>query len=523
MFSPLKSKAKFLQRAAVADSTTRPAPVGGLNTRDSLATMSPLFATFMRNWFPAEKELQIRKGAAQWATGLPSKALHLAAWRGAAGTSKLFAFTDSGAYDVTSSGPVGAVSSAMTSGEVASINFNTTGGSFLFVVNGADDTRYFNGSTWTTTASYTISGGGTLLSSDISNLASFKRFIFFIERASMNFHYLPVDSISGSVTKFPLGALFNKGGYLAAMGNWSLDGGLGIDDYAVFMTSEGQVAVYTGSDPSDATNWSLKGVYDLGRPLGKNCLFKLGADLVAITTLGITSLTKVIQGGQYNEKTTITDKISSLYQYAALTYGQTRGWQLVQNQAINLLMLNIPRGTSTGNYQLAMNLITGAWTEFSGWNTDAMVLDGTQLHGSIGTSTYKLWTDTDDFGNRIVAKVRTAWTYLSPRSCLKQIRGVRAMLEVEGRADVSIALDADFRDADTYSPAFTSAFDSYRYDSAEFDTATWGALGEMRLDWLTVPCPDGYAFAMRMRVISGAGSVKWSASDYLYESGTLQG
>ena len=108
------------------------------------------------------------------------------------------------------------------------------------------------------TDGYAISGGGTLLTKDIVNLNNFKRSIYFLKKNSMSFFYLPIDSITGTVSEFPLGALFSKGGYLMAMGTWTIDGGFGTDDYCVFISSEGQAVVYKGTDPSSSTTWALR-------------------------------------------------------------------------------------------------------------------------------------------------------------------------------------------------------------------------------------------------------------------------
>ena len=43
-----------------------------------------------------------------------------------------------------------------------------------------------------------------------------------------------------------------------AVAGWPQDGGQGIDDLTLFITSEGEVLVYAGSDPSNADDWSLR-------------------------------------------------------------------------------------------------------------------------------------------------------------------------------------------------------------------------------------------------------------------------
>lgn len=49
---------------------------------------------------------------------------------------------------------------------------------------------------------------------------------------------------------------------------WTLDSGEGLDDYLVVTTSEGQVGVFRGTDPTSVATWGLVGVWNLGEPIG---------------------------------------------------------------------------------------------------------------------------------------------------------------------------------------------------------------------------------------------------------------
>jgi len=244
--------------------------------------MAAGYATAMDNFWPTPGDVQARPGYTSHATGFVGTVKTLACWRSATGSEKLFGINDSGAFDVTSAGAIGAVSKTLTDGKCIPLSYTTTGGSFLFLVNGVDSVCYYDGMTWTSTASYAISGGGTLTSSNIVNISAFKRQLFFIEKDSMSFFYLPVDTITGTVYRYPMGAIFTKGGYLTAASTWTIDGGEGMDDYCVFATSRGQLAVFRGTDPSSASTWSLQGVYDLGEPLGKRCFLRYSGDLLPL-------------------------------------------------------------------------------------------------------------------------------------------------------------------------------------------------------------------------------------------------
>ena len=64
---------------------------------------------------------------------------------------------------------------------------------------------------------------------------------------------------------FPLGQIFKMGGFLVQMATWTIDNVSGMDDYAAFITSEGEVAIYQGYDPTQQSTWSLVGVFRIGR------------------------------------------------------------------------------------------------------------------------------------------------------------------------------------------------------------------------------------------------------------------
>ena len=520
MLTPKKSKVGFTTRGAVGGNFVLPAPLGGLNTKDPLALMGQKYATVLENWFPSQGAVELRKGITAHATGVPTGTQHFAAWSGPT-SEKLFAFTSSGAYDVTTAGAVGAASTSLTSGAASTVMFNTTGGAFLWCVNGVDDARYYNGTTWTTTASYTLTSGGTIASNLFSVVHSFKRRLFVLEKASMNFYYFDVDSIAGLVSRFPLGALFSEGGSLTAVGNWTASGALTIDDYVVFISSEGQAVVYQGTDPADAGAWKLQGVYTIGKPLGKHCTYKFGADLLVLTEFGLTSMTKVLSSSVSGAETTLTANIAPTFRSFASAGRDLPGWKIVTSDTDNLLLINVPRTGGRTTIQLACNITTNAWSVFSGWDAKAWVEGSDNLYFQAGTKTYKALTATDDDGSAIQAYAATAWAYLPPRGSKKQVKVVRPVMKIEGRVVVDAAIDVDFNTGYGYSQAFTEGSGLFTYDSPAtlWDTATWGKLPKTKLDWLTLANEDGHCMSFRCRLTARAADVEWYSTDFIYESG----
>ena len=106
--------------------------------------MSPLEAITMDNIFPVYQDVMLRKArkAGPSATRLIFKHYILTT---VLRVQKLFASTNSGIYDATSAGTVGAAVAVCTDGQWESVNYATTGGNFLTMVNGVDNAKLYDG------------------------------------------------------------------------------------------------------------------------------------------------------------------------------------------------------------------------------------------------------------------------------------------------------------------------------------------------------------------------------------------
>ena len=170
-----------------------------------------------------------------------------------------------------------------------------------------------------------------------------------------------------------------------------------------------------------------------------------------------------------------------------------------------------------------MNLVTGAWTVFKGWETTSWELHNGQLYAGVGNSVAKMWTQSGDFGKRIVCYARCAWAYLPPRARTKQVNLIRFLIRVGGELSISAGLDADFRTSDLFYPLNFTLFPISRFDTSEWNEASWGALESMQVDWLSIPVEEGFCLAPSLRVFAGDATFQWSAVDYTYTVGGLGG
>ena len=526
MYQPAKSKRPG--KTEISSSASLLAPIKGWNARDPEGSMPPGFALYLDNWFPTPGNVQLRKGAADWVSGngaVPTKSLMV--WNARSGTPKrrLFAATDSGIYDVTVTGVAWpAVSMALTDGRVNYVNYGTTGGSYLFCVNGIDTMKQYDGAAWSSIAPLAISGGGTLTTSDIGNINVFKRSLYFLRRETMEFYYLPIDSITGTVSRFPLGALFSKGGSLLAMGTWTVDGGQGADDLAVFVTTEGQLAVYQGTDPSSASTWALVGVYDLGTPLGKKCFIKYGGDLVYISRDGAFPLTKALQSVNTQTTVAVTDLISSAFSAAATSWGQNYGWQGITSFTDQILIFNVPTTEYSLSQQYAMNTKTGAWCRLLDWNAFCWEIMDNQLYMGMTGKVALAWYGLTDFGGVINCYAKGSFQYFGGnRARSKKINLVRPVLKIGGTVAVSVAVDVDYANGLAFGPAVFNPAVGSLWGSALWGSGVWSDAAATKLDWVTVSVYEGYCAAVRLRVSSQNATVQWSATDLAFEVGNIKG
>lgn len=339
--------------------TTIPAPIGGWNARDPISAMAPTDAVKLDNFIPGTGGVALRPGTSVFATSIASGAAvnSLMEYNSPGGSVKLFAAAGSAIYDVTSGGVIGAGSlTSLSNSKFQHTMFSTSGGNFLVICNGADSVHNYNGTSWSTPAIV----GAT--SSTFINVAVHASRLWFVQTGTLSAWYLPTQSIAGTATEFPLGAVFKQGGYLVAIASWTRDGGSGPDDIAVFITSKGEVALYSGTDPSSTDTWAKVGTFKIGEPIGRRCTVKLGGDVGVLTSQGLLPLSRVLPGLEANQTATaITNKIRKAFEDSYRAYGQTFGWQAIEYAKAGLLIVNVPQGSGATSVQYAMNELTSGW------------------------------------------------------------------------------------------------------------------------------------------------------------------
>ncbi len=357
------------------------------------------------NVFPTTRGLRVRGGAERAATTGGDAVTKMFNYKSST-VEKLFAATATDVYDI--SGLDDAVAptadiTTQTGGDYSTHYFGTVGGQFMFLVNGADAAQYFDGSAWALT---TITGVAT---ADLNYVWSHKNRVWFVEKNSNVAWYLPIDSIGGAALSFSLEGVFKLGGSLLFGSVWSQDSGDGMDDRIVFVSTLGEVAVYQGTNPGAASDWAIVGVYKCDPPMGKDAHMKTGGDLMIATTSGLVGLSAIVSKDpvalSYDALSRVIEP--SWRYYAAIS--ATANWEITKWPLETMAVVAIP---SSSSVCLPVNMNTGAWTKYTGWDVQSAALfDGDMYFGSRDGFIRKAEATGNDDGFSYVAR----WAY-SPQN-----------------------------------------------------------------------------------------------------------
>ena len=501
-----------------AKSFSWPAPVRGLMKAGALAKGPADAAEVLDNFIPTAEGARLRGGSVQTAT-VPAAVVSLMTYRSGAAES-LFAATADAVYDVTApANPLvspAASLSGLSGGDWSFTQFATAAGQFLVMANGTDSVRHYNGTVWVTPA---ITG---ITSSALSFVWAHKSRLWFIENDSLSAWYLPVNSIAGAAVEFPLDGVFRLGGRLLFGGTLSSDAGDGRDDSAIFVTSEGEVAVYQGTDPSSASTWALAGIYRIGRPLNKKAWFRVAGDTAVLTDDGIVSIMQAMSNDRTGlQANAITAPIEDLWQRAIAT--RSAPFPAIAWPTRTIVLIGVVSSSATPVAFVA-NTRTGAWARITGWAISALALLNDQV--IFGTPSGQI-VRADSGGNDLGGAYTAVWVpkfqefdSLETKFALR----ARAMWRAIAKQSVRLVCFKNYAIGTYPVPQVNATASSLKWGAGiKWGARKWGGTTAIieGSDWQSVS-GSGYALAPAL-VVSTNGSaspeLELVGIQLLYESG----
>jgi len=495
-----------------------PAPVGGWNARDSIANMEPIDAYQLTNFFPSVNNVVLRGGFDNWATGITGQVQTLVNYSTGT-TDKLFAWAVGSIFDVTAQGAVGAaVVTGLTNAKWEHINVTTAAGSYLYCVNGVDAPLLYDNSTWASITGISTIAITGVTTTTLSNISLFKNRVWFIQKDTLKAWYLPTGAVGGAAQVLDMSQIAKYGGTLVDLDTWTLDAGYGADDNLVFVTSNGEVIVWRGTDPASDATWALAGVWKLGSPVGSRCMMKYSGDLLIITLDGLLPLASALQSSRLDPRVALSNKIQGAITAATTSYGANFGWEVLYSSKNNALWINVPIAEGQ-QQQYVMNNITKSWCNFTGWNANCWeTFNDDPYFGGNGV-VCKAWDDGYiDGTSNISANAFQAFNYFESRGVKKYFTRARPSIFTNGAPAILVGMNVDFDTQDT-AASISIASSSYgRWDVGTWDSAIWGASLEITNNWQGIT-GIGYCGSIQLKSASSGLQIEWASTDVVYQTG----
>lgn len=593
------------QRPRLVQSYSMPAPTRGWIANGNLAAPEPGGAAVLENWFPTAQGAIMRRGIELYATMADADDItSIFSYKNGA-VEELFAATTANIYNITTvPAPDGYslvtdadelletddaftfgeestdgldVVTGQTGGDWVVLQFATSGGTYLVLVNGTDDMLVYDGDefypiddenlsslnfdaqtgnfavgltitggtsgatavikkmidagttgtlyvgtvtggpfqdneiiTDSATGSATVNGTITLEFTGITGVAtanlsyvwSFKNRVFFIQKDSLDAWYVSVDSISGAATKFPMGGVFPRGGKLLFGASWSLDAGDGLSAQCIFVTTEGEVAVYAGADPA---SWTLSGVYRIGKPLGKRAFIRAGGDLVIATDVGFVPLSQAIQRDYAAlSPSAVSYPIEDAWNTAVEDRSASE-WNCEVWPAAQMVVVALPTVSGTTAEMYVANARTGAWAKYTNWDATCLEIFRSRLFfGSTDGKIYEANVSGYDDGVPYTCNYVPLFSDLGSQG-LKTATLVRNVIRSPYPVNDQVSVQVDFTVSLPSPPDAAIISGASAWGAGIWGTSVWGGAAEKQtFQALHGVTGFGYAMSPSTQITSGA-------------------
>lgn len=522
--TPLRSNKSPRKSAAsqVAMLRMSPAPVGGLNYRDSIAAMPVQDALILDNFIPKRTGAQLRAGWQYHTDALEESIPSLFSYNSSIGESKLFAASAGDIWDVTDETP--AVSQSATGSDEdlwSTVQFSNNAGNFLLAVSPGAGYWTYDGTSWTQQSP-------TGLPADPTSVMVWKNRVWFTIKDSSEVYYMrDVDAITGHADPFQMGQMLRNGGHVCALINWTLDSGLGVDDYLVVVGTEGDVSVWQGTDPADPNDFGQKGVWYIG-PVPKYGRFytSYGGEVMILSELGLIPVSRLVngqfsadlsQGPSAKVQPVLSPLVTKLKDEAAFDL------QIITAQEILMVKLP-PQGAVYQQY--AMNVGTGAWCSLSSMPIVSCCLFQGKFYFAtddnrvaVGFTGELDQVETDgSVGQPVDGEMQPAFNPYDTPGQLKQFLMARPIFIARQAPAIKARLNTQYSTRNVAGfPSFVKG-PSTEWDDGKWNLAQWSSLSSVYETWIGIT-GLGYYGSLRMRVRGLGGTTTFSSYHIMGQMG----
>lgn len=378
----------------------------------------------------------------------------------------------------------------------------------LGMVNGGDQPIYIthNASMGTTSQINNMEITGPPNPELLKVIHVYKSRSYFATGDQTGFWYSAVGALGGTLTFFPLDRVSRTGGNVVEISSWTVDGGEGTDDFLVIFLGSGEVLVYQGSNPSDATDFSIVGRYSVGRVITAE---QFAGQIHAVTANDYNVLPRDFQ----TQGIAPQSKLSGAAKTAVKDKGGLERWQIVFVPHLGLRIVNVPQSVSQ-YHQHVVNINNGAPTLWTGLNATRWEVFGTALYFGDTAGKVNVYSGTSDNGTAISWEIATAPHRLGSDLC-KTVHEYRSIISCDGTITETSGLGFDY-EPPTFAQDVTTNALGTPWNTSPWNTSSWSGNQQRRGEWV-----GGLGSGQAVQFFS-RGSVKgftpiWRGIDFSFD------
>jgi hypothetical protein len=513
---------------------TIPAPIGGWNRKDALAEMDVNDAIVMDNFISTGGFVKLRNGYKSvvdapeyreihslftYSVGAKNQLLFIAKKPGVEYADMCLINDSNWTYSVVES------TASILGTKWKELQFQNR----LFLVSdGTDAPIVYNGTTYEV-VNLETNPLDPLETTNLTDIASYNKRLFFIEKGTLNLWFTEtMGAVSGKILCNDLSNFSEKGGELVELEEWTRSGADDLSSMLVAVSSQGEVFMFQGTDPTSLDAWKLAGVYQLPAPIGYHCAAKMMGELVFATKGGYYTSTNLSEVKETTRDMAISDKIRGAIEDLKNLYDYD-GWQIIFLQSYNYLLINIPLSNRQAQ-QFVYNLENKTWCRFTGIDAYSFctykdkVYFGAKAEGMIG----ELFTSGTDNGLDINGAIQQAFSMFDiPQK--KLVKVVSVSVGSSYKINLKLRLSCDFN-LQPYCEVWTQGEETSvlfgTWDVSDWDSSEWGiATGA---ESLAIQELTTYVDASLARYISivlqlslgieGSYDIVWHSTTYSFEA-----
>ena len=345
--------------------------------------------------------------------------------------------------------------------------------------------------------------------------------LWFADSTDLAVYYLPVQTMTGTMSVLPLNAYFKRGGTIRAITTWTLDGGAGMNRHAGDLLHQRRSRdLLRRRSRCRGRQFQAGRRLSFRQPDGPGCIVNYGGELYVLIATGLVPMSTLLKAEEDNLG--ISDQnIMQEFSDISKTYRDAYGWSVIVNSQTNHAICNMPIGC--GKYeQLVRFMPNPIWSKWVNVPSRCWAwLDNHAYFGSENGVIYRTGREyLNDNGAAIDVDVRFAWSSFKSVN-KKQFKMIRLYMMSDSIPQPFVDVEVDYATIiPTNKPDAADVNPAGNWNTATWDVDGWAVDAVPRQKWQGVT-GLGRVGAPRIRASFKGSTFSITGADMIYEEGGL--